>query len=99
MKTNGRNVRLRLDGHRCLMPGRDPDRDVPAGTWPSMASMGQGRCLSGARCRTCSRMAWRRGRTISFGVQHNAEGLRALPFEIYKDKNGKVLVAWMTIGL
>ncbi len=44
-------------------------------------------------------MAWRRGRTISFGVQHNAEGLRALPFEIYKDKNGKVLVAWMTIGL
>jgi hypothetical protein len=39
------------------------------------------------------------GRFVRFGVSNSARARVSMPFEIYKDKNGKNLVAWMTIPL
>jgi hypothetical protein len=39
-------------------------------------------------------------RLVKFGVQTMSGDKRlAMPFEVYKDKKGKGLVAWMTLGL
>lgn len=38
------------------------------------------------------------GRMVSFGISDINDRI-AMPFEVYKDKKGKNLVAWMTIGL